>query len=697
MKKIQLHRLIIFSSIIVISTMMAFALTSTRGKVTIEYEPLADGGIRVLNVSNQADKRIDLKIDGKPVSINANSSAPLNRYASKHVRYAFSTGGGDLLWSSDHNKKLVEEKKPATAIEQTEDNAPVEKKQVEQRMSANQLRKTTRQHDSSSIDYVKRLNQDEFFRMDAVTAYTQKVESLCSSIESSKNKSQFIIDNDVKIFLDESKKGINERKSRLDSIANEIVGTSNVDVASQKSTMILIVETLNSRLKTREDAYNKLNEIVNNVNNENNTIPHNFGENILNYGVIGAIVLLLILLTIVALRRKNKRSTVSKSVSNSDVSKDASTDNPAIVVRRRTTSILKKQCLDDVIDNPAYMVINTADFTPDSAVRRVYIKNSCIKDVYNLYAEDLRNTENPKEDGCMVLGRWVHDELSHTYDISLEEVVFPGDDAVFKEYELNFGGKIKLRIAEKLRKLRRDTNLQYDLVCWIHSHPGLGVFFSNSDVNVQMQLKHSQHPNFLIAFVVDILTSNQEMGIFTFRKDGNINSKGDITKMYSLEDMYKWALQSERSSFSHDNYFNILENAKLKLPSCKGVELNNSSIIDLTHIVVEPETGIVGWAVGTTVENKNGQEFAVSNIVRSTEKPVTGIIGCVISMTHMSFPTIQRLIARDSVNLSFVMVYSSKQQSLTTIPVISGELLSDEQFYGDINIDDLKIWTRRKR
>lgn len=695
MKKIQLHRLIIFSSIIVISTMMAFAEVITKGKVTIQYEPLADG-VKIINVWNKSDKRIDLEIDHKKITVKSNSSAKLNQYARECVRYD-SPNGGEQLWRPSPKKEKIVEEAPVVAIEQAEDNAPVEKKQVEQRVSANQLRKTTRQHDSSSIDYVKRLNQDEFFRMDAVTAYTQKVESLCSSIESSKNKSQFIIDNDVKIFLDESKKGINERKSRLDSIAKEIVGTSNVDVASQKSTMILIVETLNSRLKTREDAYNKLNEIVNNVNNENNTIPHNFGENILNYGVIGAIVLLLILLTIVALRRKNKRSTVSKSVSNSDVSKDASTDNPAIVVRRRTTSILKKQCLDDVIDNPAYMVINTADFTPDSAVRRVYIKNSCIKDVYNLYAEDLRNTENPKEDGCMVLGRWVHDELSHTYDISLEEVVFPGDDAVFKEYELNFGGKIKLRIAEKLRKLRRDTNLQYDLVCWIHSHPGLGVFFSNSDVNVQMQLKHSQHPNFLIAFVVDILTSNQEMGIFTFRKDGNINSKGDITKMYSLEDMYKWALQSERSSFSHDNYFNILENAKLKLPSCKGVELNNSSIIDLTQIVVEPETGIVGWAVGTTVENKNGQEFAVSNIVRSTEKPVTGIIGCVISMTHMSFPTIQRLIARDSVNLSFVMVYSSKQQSLTTIPVINGELLSDEQFYGDINIDDLKIWTRRKR
>ena len=66
-------------------------------------------------------------------------------------------------------------------------------------------------------------------------------------------------------------------------------------------------------------------------------------------------------------------------------------------------------------------------------------------------------------------------------------------------------------------------------------------------------------------------------------------------------------------------------------------------------------------------------------------------------MTHMSYPTIQRMILRDNVNLSFVMVYSTKLMSLTTIPVVNGELLSDEQFYGDVNIEDLKIWTRRKR
>lgn len=699
MKKIRIRRLLTLIVIIGISTMMAFAEKKTAGTIVqIGYEEMADGGITITDVWNFESKRIDLKINGKEIlQVNAGKHKDLKQYANDRVTYfSVATNTEPELWLP-RPQKGQEKKEEATSNngEANEETVSEDGKKNNQGEINPAERRPNRTIAGTTISYVDRLNQDDFFGPDAVTAYAQKVEALCRSIDSSTDKSQFIIDNDVALFLETSEKELADKRANLTTIAESIAISSNVDASSQ--TMTLIVETLNNRLKAREDAYNKLYTLVTNVNGSN-SIPQSIGERIANYGIVGAVILLLIILTIVIVRRKKKKKNTTKtSSSNSVAVPEQSSDNPAIVVRRRTTSILKKQCIDDVIDNPAYLVIDSSDFTPDSAVRKIYIRNSCIKDVYNLYAEDLRNTDNPKEDGCMVLGRWVHDETNHTYDISLEEVVFPGDDAVFKEYELNFGGKIKLRIAEKLRKLRRDTNLQYDLVCWIHSHPGLGVFFSNSDDNVQMQLKHSQHPNFLIAFVVDILTSDQEMGIFTFRKDGSMNSKGDITKMYSLEEMYKWALQSERSSFNHDNYFNILENAKVKLPLCRGVELNNSSIIDLTQIVIEPETGIVGWAVGTTVENKSGQEFAVSSIVRNGEKPGTGIIGSLISMTHMSFPTIQRLIARDSVNLSFVMVYSSKQMSLTTIPVVNGELLPDEQFYGDVNIDDLKIWTRRKR
>lgn len=698
MKDTLLHRLAALICMICVSTIMALAESVTKDKVTIQYEPMADGTIKVVNVWNRSDCRIDLKIDGRIVTVNVNSSAKPNQIAANYVRYDYATKAGQLLW------KRTSQEAPA-AVDETPAKEPDPIQKTESPVRTNHELSSTgpsermkqKPGNRSSVGYLELLNQDEFFGIDAVTAYTQQVEALCSDIESSKNKSQFILDNDVELLLDNSEKEIAENRQNVTAIAEDIVANSNVDAASRESTTILIVETLNNRLKAREDAYNKLKDTVAEANNDNGILPHDLTDNILNYGIIAIIVLLLIVLTIVAVRRKKSKGNTSEAVSRTVAPHDAPSDSPAIVVRRRTTSILKKQCIDDVIDNPAYMMIDTSDFSNDSAVRKIYIKNTCIKDVYNLYEEDLRDSENPKEDGCMVLGRWVHDEADHTYDISLEEVVFPGDDAIFKEYELNFGGKIKLRIAEKLRKLRRETNLQYDLVCWIHSHPGLGVFFSNSDDSVQMQLKHTQHPNFLIAFVVDILTSDQELGIFTFRKDGSMNSKSDIMKMYSLEEMYKWALQSERSSFTPDNYFNILADAKLKLPACQGVELNNSSIIDVTRIVAEPETGIVGWAVGTTVATKSGQEFVVSGIVRSTEKPGAGVIGCLISMAHVSLPTIQRLISRDSANLSFVTVYSSKLMSLTTIPVSGGELLSDEQFYGDVNIDDLKIWTRRKR
>ena len=297
----------------------------------------------------------------------------------------------------------------------------------------------------------------------------------------------------------------------------------------------------------------------------------------------------------------------------------------------------------------------------------------------------------------MVLGRWVHDEENGTYDVSLETVVFPGDDAVFKEYELNFGGKIKLRIAEKLRKLRRETNLQYDLVCWIHSHPGLGVFFSNSDDSVQMQLRHSQHPNFLVAFVVDILTDDQELGIFTFRKDGSMNSKGDLTRLYSLEEMFKWALESGRRLFDPANCYNLLNTAEKHIFSCEGIELDNSSIIDLAGIVADAQSEIAGWAVGTSVMCDGKREYVVSSIVRNSERPAVGVIGILVNVSHMSLPTIQRLVSAEIVKPDFIMAYPSRDDSLTIIPTVDGKLLDDEKYYGEVSIDDLKIWTRRKR
>lgn len=687
------YRYCIIIAIMVLCITMAKANTICSKPclgVEIVYIDMIDS-CKIISVNNRSGERRILRIDGNPFPIKIADKHTFEN-SDKIAKKEFSLDGYGIIWPKRNTTSRQSPQKDKTdelpkdeGVNSEKTQSPAEGKQHKQK--------------PKTISYIDKLNQDSFFGQDAVNEYICRVNSLCDSISTSNDRRQFIAGHDITLFLEHSRQELCEKEATIPQIAKEIVTSAKIEASSQASTMALIVETLNNRLKSREDAYNRLNDVVACIDSDNPPTEKQDNESIINYAVIGSAILLVIVLIIVAIRKKRrkvKREAVCPA-STTNATSSTEGDNPAIVVRRRTTSILKRQCIDDVINNPEYMVINTSDFTADSAVDNIYLKNSCIKEVYMLYADDLRNSNKPKEDGCMVLGRWVHHETTHTYDISLEEVVFPGDDAVFKEYELNFGGKIKLRIAEKLRKLRRETNLQYDLVCWIHSHPGLGVFFSNYDNNVQLQLKHSQHPNFLIAFVIDILTSNQETGIFTFRKDGTMNSKGDITKMYSLEEMYKWALESERQTLSLDNYYNILQNARLKMPSCKGVEMNNSSIIDLTQIVIEPTNGIVGWAVGTTVEKDGEQELIISSIAKDTEKPTSGIIGCLINVAHMSLPTIQRLVALESANLSFVMVYSSKQMSLTTIPVINGELLTDGQFYGDVNIDDLKIWTRRKR
>jgi len=709
---------VVFLSMLI--TVPSYGESKTIDKVTITYEVLSDGTARLISARNRSSRRVYIKIDGRETAtLNAGDvneqGAQINRIAKKRISFDYSNSSGPTLWRytapapapAPAPAAVVQETQP-TREPEVNYNRPTpvgeNKNEGERNVDAYQVSADADGGDGypSAIDHV---NHDPFFGTAAVESFVRITNSYTKDLSQSQDKTQFLIDNDLERFINESETEIKLKKSEIPAFAREIILTYRISDSDAQTTILnSVIEILNNRLGQRESALSNLKSEVDSIPVDSRS-EHSLKDSIINYSIIGTVVLVLVLLVVFAVRKKkNKNKAKAKAKAKSkrpadtvQPQQDSDPNNPAIVVRRRTTSMLKKQSIDDVIDNPEYMLINSSEFTPDSAVRNIYVKNTCIKEVYNMYAEDLRDSNNPKEDGCMVLGRWVHNEADNTYDISLETVVFPGDDAVFKEYELNFGGKIKLRIAEKLRKLRRETNLQYDLVCWIHSHPGLGVFFSNSDDNVQMQLKHSQHPNFLIAFVVDILTSNQELGIFTFRKDGSMNSKGDLTKLYSLEDMYKWTLESDKASFNPDNYHNILGSAKMRLPTCNGIELNNSSIIDLTQIVVEPANGIVGWAVGTTVEVKAGREYVISSIVKAEERPTAGVVGVLLNVTHMSLPTIQRLISNENSNLSFALVYSSRQNTLTSIPVINGELITNENFYGEETIDDLKVWTRRKR
>ena len=406
-----------------------------------------------------------------------------------------------------------------------------------------------------------------------------------------------------------------------------------------------------------------------------------------------------ILIALYNVRKYRKRKKAMRPTFTPSPAQSAPISQPDIVVRRKTTTILKKQNLGDVLHNENYLRIDCQDFCADSSVRRMYIKNTCIKDIYNMYIEDLRNPENPKEDGCMVLGRWVYDDETDEYYVSLEQVVLPGDDAVFKEYELNFGGKIKLRVAEKLRKLRRDTDLQYDMTCWVHSHPGLGVFFSNSDNGVHMQLKHATHPRFLTAIVVDILTPKMDMGIFTFKHGDTltVNSRQDITRLYSLEKMYQWALESDRSTFKQDDYYDVLSAAQNQDETCNGIQLSNGAIIDICKIVEEHNADSITYAHGYPHTHGIHTEFVVEEVSNNVEVPDRDMLGCLIIGSHLSLPSIQKAIEGQEDKYKFVMFYSIVKETLVSMPVLNGKLLMDENYYSEEKMEDLKVWTRRRR
>lgn len=507
-------------------------------------------------------------------------------------------------------------------------------------------------------------------------------------------KEKYIREQRLNGFLTDAKNDLKAHQDNIDGFIEDFINDNYSGVVindkqrclDQMRTMIL------SKLEEREDAIAVFEEAMNGGSVTTLFDKIIGGESkIMNIGI--AILLLAILLVIVykVIQRKSTKTPTIIPVDTAH--QNAQTD---IVVRRKTTSILKKQSLEDVHNNPTYLIIDCSDFCEDSAVRRIYFKNTCVKEIYNMYAEDLRNPDNPNEDGCMVLGRWVHDTEADEYYVSLEEIVKPGDDAVFKEYELNFGGKIKLMVSERLRKLRRETNLQYDMTCWVHSHPGLGVFFSNADNVVQMQLKHPTHPKFLTAIVIDILTPNQELGIFTFKHDMSINSKPELKKMYSLEEMYKWAVSSDRNSFKAEDHYNLMLTSKERIDSCYGVQLSNGAIIDMCQMEAEQQSGLVGWVQGYNCKTGLRNDFVAKSVSKEEVIPDNDVLGCFMIGSHRSLPSIRKAIATSD-KIQFVLFYSTSDKMLTAIPVVDGQLSVEENCYGEEKLENLKIWTRRKR
>lgn len=548
--------------------------------------------------------------------------------------------------------------------------------------------------DEILTDFYSYIETIPLYSTEQIKEEGSEIDSHINALRNWKDRDAYIAQNHLVTFVSARLDSIERCRKETASFVEDYINKYGNRAIEDRNTCIDSLQSvISNRLDMRKRNLNRLSEEVSQVSANRTFDLKQWNWRLI---CIGAVLLVLIVILVIWFVKANKKSKKNTTVRTARSTAPAEA-SAAIVVRRRTTSILRKQSLEDVINNEAYLKIDCADFCTNSAVRRIYLKNTCIKAIYNMYAEDLRKSDNPKENGCMVLGRWVRDDETKEYYVSLEEVVLPGDDAVFSEYELNFGGKIKVKVTEKLRKLRRDTNLQYDLTCWVHSHPGLGVFFSSSDNNVQMQLKHLVHPNFLTAIVVDILTPQQEMGIFTFKKDGTVNAKSDLTKMFSLEELYKWAVESDRNSFKPENHYNTLADSKLRIDKCYGIELSNGAIVDMGMLAMNESLGFVGMVHGYSTQIGLRTEHVAVTVNKEQTMSDQELMGCMVFASHCSIPSVRKIIAPYLEKIKFVLVFTANDGLLTSIPVVDGDLCADQDYYGEQQLEELKIWTRRKR
>lgn len=692
-----------------IGILLASLVFSSAYSQRMDYDVTSESTIYLKAVYNDDSKNnITVNVDGSNLgTIAAGGSLPINKTCRRFVKIETSDGKGNKdLWRPSYTSAEWEKMHPAQDKEKHEEEPQVESSPIVATDAADRKVERAVSHGKKiSSDQILSLfkdhvEKDSFYSSTFVQAIKDELDKhiafLNNYVENNEKREEYIQKYQLSEYLDDKEAIIAQNENAIDSYignfvasnfnANELPGLSEYETKLRN--------VLEEKIAERKDLLdNYRNEILDEGFSSALT-KHLFSGKSIAINIVLAIFIIAVVVLVIIMVKKNTRRKRTTAIPASRPSQNGSAD---IVVRRKTTSILKKQSLEDVQHNDVYLPIDCADFCSDSAVRRIYLKNTCIKDIYNLYAEDLRNPDNPNEDGCMVLGRWVHDAERDEYYVSLEEIVKPGDDAIFKEYELNFGGKIKLKVSEKLRRLRRETNLQYDMTCWVHSHPGLGVFFSNADSSVQMQLKHPTHPKFLVAIVIDILTPNQELGIFTFKHDLSINSKADLQKMYSLEELYQWAVKSDRTSFKQEDHRNIMQTASTRIDSHHGIELSNGAIIDMCQLQAVQRNGLLAWVHGYSCENGGKTEFVLKSVSQNKSVQDDELIGCYINGAHCSIPTIKRLISNDFSNIKFILFYSTADDTLTAIPVVDGQLSVNEVAYGEEKLEDLKIWTRRKR
>lgn len=343
-----------------------------------------------------------------------------------------------------------------------------------------------------------------------------------------------------------------------------------------------------------------------------------------------------------------------------------------------------------------YYKIEMKSISEDSGIQNVYISRKCILDIYKFFSDFLKYEQKTDETGCFLVGLWeyIPDTQQQVYNISIEELVEPSDDAVYGEYNLNFGAEIGISLNDIIEKLREKTGNEYVHTAWMHSHPGMGLFLSAQDLNVQSQLAYSSHRNRMLAIVLDSNTPDLKMAFFAPQKEGGMNNDKDLKQTISLETLYQWAktpVRVQKSSAVGQNYFSVkLLSANSKI---NEILFSGSAIIDMDTTLMPDVSGLQGYFYGTEYSN----EISFDDFLES-EKEVTKPLGCLLVVQYFDCRQIQIEHASLLERFDCAVVYCTETGNIHLLAKDEQKQYPNtEAQIAFASLMKMKEWTRRRR
>ena len=354
---------------------------------------------------------------------------------------------------------------------------------------------------------------------------------------------------------------------------------------------------------TKEDA-DKMTDEFQNEDDKDHTFAKNLTKNMVYFLLAGLGIIFGLIMFIYYIKNKRKKYVIAKQEA-----KEALSPNVKVRVRTPQESQQKPKYKTGFAhlekrNYADYYPVKMSVFFEESAIENVYFKKDFIIYIYRFFQEFLKSSDVVHETGCYIIGCW---ELNaqHKYNISLEEVVVPGEDAKYGEYELNFGAEIGISLETTIMNLREKTGRDYVHTSWMHSHPGLGIFLSSHDLIVQNQLTYPDHKNRMVAIVIDNITPDLDMVIFSAKPDGTMNNQIDVKTTCSLEKMYQWAKKQTASSEPEpeipepvidENLFHIP--VKVQNLTINSILMNEKAIIELGSSLLKESNEVIGYFGG---------------------------------------------------------------------------------------------------